>query len=369
MKLVRTTRPNIFISGINNAKVSNAFETHLFNQRLEHPTLFIRQSIPTVVVGVNQNPFVECDLNELKKRNIELMRRETGGGTVCLDPGNLLIGFLGNLTQNPKLSKKCNNQIIIDSIRDSFSVEAAVSGRNDIIVDNKKVAGSAFRFDQRASKEDYILHHLSILVNADLSILPHILTPDMRKLQAKGVKSVSSRVANVMPPHMLLQEPFNFNFLTRSIVSHFIKTHNIENAMPVQISEQDMLSIPEVKQIHAKLNSDEWTYGNTPPFIVTFDERFTWGTIQIFLDIEYVKSHPIIMNVHCNTDSLVVSIPTELKQILFGQRYDVENIKRQFDDAIQFAETDEMIHIFNDLRLMFISELRLNSFFVGTGIQ
>lgn len=193
---INRSRANIFVSGINSPKISNAFESYLFNSNLNCPNLFIRRSTPTVVLGQNQNPWIECNLQQMKADNVELTRRTTGGGAVYLDPGNMLVGFLGNITNYPKLSKKDNNKIIIDSISDVFDVKAVPSGRNDIVVGEKKVAGAAFKYNTVGNQE-YTLHHMSILVNADLDALQKYLTPDKRKLESKGVKSVRSRVENL----------------------------------------------------------------------------------------------------------------------------------------------------------------------------
>src|SRR6266436_2941167 len=92
-------KSKIFVAGVNNPKVSNAFEIFLFDKQLDYPYLFVRQSTPTVVIGCNQNPWIECRINELRRNNVNLMRRSTGGGTVYLDEGNLLVGFIGNLTK------------------------------------------------------------------------------------------------------------------------------------------------------------------------------------------------------------------------------------------------------------------------------
>lgn len=351
MKIIQSLNrsgSNVFVSGVNSPKISNAFEIFLLDQRLNHPNLFIRRSTPTVVMGVNQNPWIECDVNEIKRRGVELMRRSTGGGTVYLDEGNLLVGFLGNLTKNPQLSKKVNNQIIIDSIKDTFNVDADSSGRNDVVVGDKKVAGSAFRYE-KTNGDDYILHHLSILVNADLDVLQRYLTPDKRKLDAKGVKSVRSRVENLIKFNSLA----SIDQFKESIIANFINRHQINDVNYVEVDGPMMLEIPEVKKVYDQLNSESWIYGNTPIFTHKLDKRFDWGTIYIFLNVD----NAIITDVNCNTDSLFVGIPGTLKELLIGTKYDKTGILNRFDEKISDETNTDMIHMLNDIKMLFKNDL------------
>src|ERR1700722_1162790 len=126
----------IYVAGKTNFYLNNAFESHLFNNKCDAPILFVRQVCsPTIVIGKNQNSWIDCDVTALKKDGVNLMRRMTGGGAVYLDEGNLLVGFI-----NKDDAKAVNNNILTKAMRSVFGVEAVASGRNDITVDDNKVA-------------------------------------------------------------------------------------------------------------------------------------------------------------------------------------------------------------------------------------
>ena len=67
-----------------------------------------------------------------------------------------------------------------------------MSGRNDVLIDGRKISGNAqYLWRER------LLHHGTVLINADMSRLAKALKPDDKKIQSKGIKSVKSRVANL----------------------------------------------------------------------------------------------------------------------------------------------------------------------------
>ncbi len=73
-----------------------------------------------------------------------------------------------------------------------IGVPVTISGRNDILLDGKKVSGAAFY-----RTGDRSIMHNTLLVNSDLSMLEHVITPDKAKLQSKGVESVRQHVGNI----------------------------------------------------------------------------------------------------------------------------------------------------------------------------
>lgn len=336
------TRPNIITTGINSPKISNAFEIYLYNQRLTTPNLFIRRSIPTVVMGCHQNPWIECNLTEMRKHNVELMRRTSGGGTVYLDEGNLLVGFVGS---SKILTKKHNNQIVIDAIKDVFNVDAIASGRNDITVDGKKVAGAAFRLDNGHSS---FLHHLSILVDGNINALEKYLTPDKRKLEAKGVTSVRARVKNLMDigRSKIVYRETAMDGFSSALIKQFMRQYNLADTHEMNVTHEDMLNIPEVAEIYNHLNSEKWLYGNTPVFTHKMDQRFTWGTVYLFLNVTEGR----ISDITCNTDALLTDIPSLLKGILVGLRYNKVEVRDGFDRRLSIETDNELRAVLEDVR-------------------
>lgn len=75
----------------------------------------------------------------MKENGVLLSRRKTGGGAVYHDLGNTCFSFLTPFYKTEKIDyRDNNNQIIINALQ-NLGVKAEVSGRNDLIVKERKV--------------------------------------------------------------------------------------------------------------------------------------------------------------------------------------------------------------------------------------
>ncbi len=187
--------PHIYISQCHDPYLNPTFENWLFqNKAQEHPILFLWQNKPSIIIGRAQNPWLECDLTELEKDSIDVIRRQSGGGTVYHDLGNLNYTFI---CPNTHYDKQKNLQTVIDALA-QLDIKAQVSPRNDIIVkdksgENKKVSGCAFRETKHKS-----FHHGTLLINTDTSnLIRYLHHKQDQGIDAKGVASVRSKVINL----------------------------------------------------------------------------------------------------------------------------------------------------------------------------
>jgi lipoate-protein ligase A len=142
----------------------------------------------------------------MKKDNVKLSRRKTGGGAVYHDLGNTCFSFLTPYDKEQKLDyRTINNQIILDALS-KLQVKAEVSGRNDMVVDGKKFSGSAYRLFLGGKDGDgkKSLHHGTIMFSVNFNALQKYLNPNKKKLESKGIDSVISRVANLTEIHPTL---------------------------------------------------------------------------------------------------------------------------------------------------------------------
>ena len=151
---------------------------------------FLWQSGPTVIFGRNQDPEAELDTRWCRAHGVEYYRRKSGGGCVYSDRGNIMISCIypgSGVQENfAKFS-----EAVCGALR-SLGLPAEVSGRNDILIDGRKVSGSAF-FALPSSS----VVHSTMLYDIDFASMEAALRPSRLKLGAKGVRSVSSRVCSV----------------------------------------------------------------------------------------------------------------------------------------------------------------------------
>lgn len=128
-----------------------------------------------------------------------MARRKSGGGCVYQDLGNSVFSFINPINDFAKEDfKTMNNEVLLKSI-ERFGIKGEASGRNDLVVDGKKISGSAYKL--KLGRKDGTgrrsLHHGTMLLHLELGALGKYLNPNKKKLESKGVDSVVSRVMNL----------------------------------------------------------------------------------------------------------------------------------------------------------------------------
>lgn len=275
----------------------------------EYQVLYLWRNQNTVVIGRFQNPWAECNLEKMEADGIKLARRNSGGGAVFHDLGNTNFTFMSAKNQ---YSKERNNQIIIEALK-KFNISAIPSGRNDILVNELKISGSAFK-----EAKDRAFHHGTLLINADLTKLANYLNPNPKKLQSKGIQSVRARVANLVE----FNQTLNHDLLSDTIIEEFFQTYG--NRCEVEIlNDESLKKIPALLKRYEELKDWTWRFGETPEFNHHFDEKFEWGYIDVHVD-----SHKgLIKDIKIFSDSLHPEMIELLMTNLTGKTYDEAGIR------------------------------------------
>ncbi|MER2151192.1 MAG: lipoate--protein ligase family protein, partial [Candidatus Limivicinus sp.] len=180
-----------------------ALEQYVLEHRREGEWLMLWQNANTVVIGLNQNTAEEIDAAFVEAHGITVVRRMTGGGAVYHDLGNLNYSFICDVGNAEELSIRRFTEPVCRALA-AMGVEAETSGRNDIVVDGKKVSGVAQRI-----AGGRILHHGTLLFRSDPTMIAGALHADPAKFQSKSAKSVRARVGNLadyLPEGTGLQE-------------------------------------------------------------------------------------------------------------------------------------------------------------------
>ena len=115
----------------------------------------------------------------------------TGGGAVYHDLGNLNYSFIEDVGNAEELTIGRFTEPVCRALA-SLGVQASTSGRNDILVDGKKISGVAQRI-----AGGRILHHGTLLFDSDPAMIAGALRVDPAKFTSKSAKSVRSRVGNL----------------------------------------------------------------------------------------------------------------------------------------------------------------------------
>jgi lipoate-protein ligase A len=248
---------SVYISESQNPFVNLAAEHWLF-ARLAPPEriLFLCVNEASVVIGRHQNPWLECNVPALRAEGIPLVRRQSGGGTVYHDPGNLNYSFLAG---NEDYDQEGQFGVVIDALGD-VGITAERSGRNDLLTQGKKVSGSAFKY-----KKDRSFHHGTLLLEADTERLHGLLHAAPREIESKGIASVRSPVLNLRELHPALREQELRRALIRRAAAYFG-----EEPQVLRLSSSQLLETEAVVEESQRLRTWDWVYGRTPDFREAF---------------------------------------------------------------------------------------------------
>ena len=205
--------------------------------------LFLYQNNNSVIIGRAQNPWVECDVHFLKTQNIPLARRQSGGGTVFHDVGNLNFTFF---CEKASYNKVQNLSLIIQAL-ESIKIKVQMNARHDLILNDKKISGSAFR-----ETKTHAFHHGTLLVDSNLDLLRRSLKAPEYSIKSKGVASVKSSVINIKDIYSHANIPEIINAISKA------SGKDIDTKMlTAQNLNPDILALYQ---------SDAWRLERTLPF-------------------------------------------------------------------------------------------------------
>tara|TARA_B100001179_G_scaffold206545_1_gene170522 strand:- start:2418 stop:3452 length:1035 start_codon:yes stop_codon:yes gene_type:complete len=339
----------ILKSAVTNPWFNLATEDWIFNTlNPDSHTLFLWRNSETVVIGRSQNPWVECKIDKMEADDVFLARRQSGGGAVFHDLGNTNFTFL-----SPKADydQDANFTIIVNALK-KLGIDAEQSGRNDMQVGDKKISGSAFKH-----ASDRSFHHGTLLVNANMQKLGDYLNPHPLKLQAKGIKSVRSRVANLVE----FNEDINHEILSDAIIEAFCEYYqdtdhgdtDYSGTVPVEELDRDTLAKePSLNAYYEQMADWNWRFGKTPQFSHHVETRFDWGIIDLHMDVQQA----VITDVVIFSDALNVELIDLLKQTLTGTKYNRSEVKAKLAELAQAH--DELATQVNDFEQWLVSEMK-----------
>lgn len=273
--------------------------------------LYLWQNQNTVVIGRNQNAWAECRCSLLEAEGGHLARRLSGGGAVFHDTGNLNFTFLC-ASDNYDLNRQLQ---VIRTACQLAGISTELSGRNDILADGRKFSGNAF---YNAKGKAY--HHGTLLVSADMERLQRYLTPPKAKLEAKGVKSVRSRVVNLQE----LAPGLTCDAMAHFMAAAFGEVYGITPSACSSPSEA------EIRALAAHYSSWEYLYGASLPSAVLCEGHFSWGHVQLQLQTK----DGCIQNAVLYTDAMDWHLSEAVAAALTGCRMEKSAIKTTLSQHI-----------------------------------
>ncbi|MBR1799659.1 MAG: lipoate--protein ligase [Bacteroidales bacterium] len=292
-------------------------------------TLYLWRNHRTVVIGMNQNPFAECNVETLEAEGGYLMRRRTGGGAVYHDDGNLNFSFVAS---NALYDQQKQFSVLMRAVA-MFGLNTELSGRNDVLCNGRKFSGNAF-----AKGKYNRLHHGTILIGGNMTDMQRYLKVKQTKLQKHGVASVQSRVVNLGE----LNDAITCQTIAPMLLQAFEEVYDTK----ADVLDWDCVSgLEGVLTLRDEFASNEWRFGNWREFKAQFSKQYSWGNVDIELNID--EEHRKIIDVSVATDSLDVELSSLLKQMLIGASTEEKPpVPKDWSTERQMAATDVLTLIY-----------------------
>ena len=221
-----------------------AMEEHVARHVDEDDLFFMWQVEPTVIFGRNQLIENEVNVDYCRQHGIQMYRRKSGGGCVYADMTNVMFSYV---TKDENVNLTFNRYInMVVLVLRRLGVEARSTGRNDVMIGDRKVSGNAFYHIPGRS-----IVHGTMLYDTCMEHMVGSITPSDRKLVSKGVQSVRQHIA-LLKDYVTLTLPEFMTFVQQSLCDGELRL-TADDVRAIEVIEQEYLS-------------DAFIYGNNPRY-------------------------------------------------------------------------------------------------------
>ena len=302
-----------------------ALEEQLFRTIPANSMIFyLWQNQNTVVIGKNQNAHKECNLQIMEHEHCYLARRSSGGGAVFHDLGNQNFTFLMYLDS---FDIKKQSQTIADALR-MLGIPARITGRNDIEADGYKVSGNAYQ-----TEKEHCLHHGTVMWDVDKEKVARYLNVSSRKIQAKGVDSVKSRVANLRD----FNPDITLEMLQEALIKAVEKNYGPLTELPVPTVSSELLE---------KYHSYSFLYNTISNYTIIVHDYYSFGEAQMYFDVD----NGTITRVDVFTDAMDADLDKEIKDLFKGLHIDDVSYRNRLVEVMDQQYHDDMNRIYQGIK-------------------
>ncbi len=241
------------------------------------PTLRMRQVRRAVFVGVHQDTWAEVDVDFCRANDIQIVRRANGGGAVYHDVGSFCYSAFFSRALFPQDDAELYRFFAGPAIQTcaDYGVVACFQGRNDLLVRERKIYGSA----QMAWYEAFVQSG-TFLVNIDFEVMSRALTPPALKFADKPARSVQDRVTS-------LSQEVGRALDTTAVMARF--ADHAESMWAIRLAPGD-LTAEEQDLAHelldVKYGTDEWNLGSRRTYRLTLAQRTEEGILSLSADVD-----------------------------------------------------------------------------------
>lgn len=301
-----------------------AMEEYVARNMNEQDCFFMWQVEPTVIFGRNQLIENEVNVSFCKQNGIKMFRRKSGGGCVYADKGNIMFSYITKEDNVGFTFYKYINMIL--AMLEKLNVKATTSGRNDILIDGRKVSGNAFyRIPGRS------VVHGTMLYDSDVEAMIASITPSEQKLKSKGVTSVSQRITQLKDYIDISMEQFK----------DFAKNTLCNGEITLQQKE-----VEKILEMEKEYRSHDFIYGNNPKYAVTHHHWLDGvGEMEVRMEVK----NGVIQSLNLLGDYFIVGELDALLKSLKGVKLNKDDINsvlpNKLDDVILHLHKEDFVNL------------------------
>ena len=290
-----------------------AMEEYVARRIDEQDLFFMWQVEPSVIFGRNQLIENEVNLKFCREHGIKTYRRKSGGGCVYADMNNVMFSYI---TKDEAVGFTFNRYInMVVLVLQNLGVDAKASGRNDVMIGDRKVSGNAFYHIPGRS-----IVHGTMLYDTDMVNMVGAITPTDEKLLSKGVASVRQRIA-------LLKDYINLDI---EQFKTFVRNNLCQGE--IVLNEEDIRGIEEIEKDYL---TDEFIYGNNPKYTIVRKRRIeTVGDFEVRIEMKNGEIKGMVM---LGDYFIVGDIDDTILRPLKGVRLEREALEKALPEQLDTA--------------------------------
>lgn len=304
--------------GITDPRINLALEEYVLQNFGEEDTyLLFYINEPSIIIGRNQNTLEEINTDYVDSNGIKVVRRLSGGGAVYHDEGNLNFSFITKDDGDSFHNFAKFTQPVVKALN-KIGVPAELLGRNDLLVEGRKISGNA-----QFSTKGRMFSHGTLMFDSEIDHVVSALNVNKEKIKSKGIKSIRSRVANISE---FMEEKISMNEFKDLILRYIFDVGDVKDVPRYKLTKEDWDKVHEISQ--NRYQTWDWNYGKSPSFNKKASHKFPSGLLDVRLDVK----KGVIENCTIFGDFFGVGEVEVIEQNLTGVKYELKEIEEALAD-------------------------------------
>lgn len=304
--------------GITDPRINLALEEYVLQNFGEEDTyLLFYINEPSIIIGRNQNTLEEINTDYVDSNGIKVVRRLSGGGAVYHDEGNLNFSFITKDDGDSFHNFAKFTQPVVKALN-KIGVPAELLGRNDLLVEGRKISGNA-----QFSTKGRMFSHGTLMFDSEIDHVVSALNVNKEKIKSKGIKSIRSRVANISE---FMEEKISMNEFKDLILRYIFDVGDVKDVPRYKLTKEDWDKVHEISQ--KRYQTWDWNYGKSPSFNKKASHKFPSGLLDVRLDVK----KGVIENCTIFGDFFGVGEVEVIEQNLTGVKYELKEIEEALAD-------------------------------------